>query len=167
MQKKTSPKFYGHGFDPLPPKRTMSITKQIFYVEVFPNHSEGRQIWVYIFFQHKCFFPTTLMQLRGLGQSELKPEGHLGPAGALLRIYIKLLCFVDNIFSKGSSILNLPRQLRSHDSGHPSHLLLLSGNISPTMITSVDSSCPVSLLFCCSHGHLPEVGVSAETTSTH
>ena len=37
LQKKNSPKFYGHGFDPLPPKRTMSITKQIFYVEVFPK----------------------------------------------------------------------------------------------------------------------------------
>merc|ERR1712127_1113707 len=29
---KNSPKFYGHGFDPLLPKRTMSITKQIFYM---------------------------------------------------------------------------------------------------------------------------------------
>ena len=57
LQKKTSPKFYGHGFDPLPPKRTMSKTKQIFFVEVFPK---ATTLLCILYFSSACFIISSL-----------------------------------------------------------------------------------------------------------
>ena len=37
--KKYRPNCFEHGFDPQPPKWTMFLTKQIFFMEVLPKHN--------------------------------------------------------------------------------------------------------------------------------